>query len=148
MSTGSENVSTGQGMEHAVSIGDVAMVVFAQLAQTAQLDDVTIGEHPNIFPVWDEHWTGKTGAIVRDEGALYRSIHDVGAGQNTKPGQTPSMWTRIADPAEEWPAWAQPIGVHDAYAAGAKVRHGGSRWQSAVDGNVWEPGVYGWTEAV
>lgn len=41
--------------------------------------------------------------------------------------------------------WA--VGAHDAYAAGDKVSHGGKHWTSTADANVWEPGVYGWTEA-
>ena len=34
-----------------------------------------------------------------------------------------------------------------AYAQGAKVSHNGKHWISDVAANVWEPGVYGWTEA-
>ena len=56
------------------------------------------------------------------------------------------MWTRIADPAQEWPEWIQPTGAHNAYAQGAKVSHNGKHWISDVGANVWEPGVYGWTE--
>ena len=48
--------------------------------------------------------------------------------------------------ADEWPEWVQPTGAHDAYAQGAQVSHNGKHWISGVDGNVWEPGVYGWTE--
>ena len=55
-------------------------------------------------------------------------------------------WGLCADPAEEWPAWSQPQGAHDAYAKGAKVFHSDKHWTSNVDNNVWEPGVYGWTE--
>jgi hypothetical protein len=29
---------------------------------------------------------------------------------------------------------------------GAKVSHNGKHWISDVDNNVWEPGVYGWSE--
>ena len=128
-------------------VRDVSGIAFVCLAQTEQLDDVTIAENAELFPVWDLNWTGRAGSIVQDEGALYRSIHDVGAGQNTKPSTTPSMWTRIGDPGDEWPQWIQPIGAHDAYEKGAKVTHAGKRWVSAVDSNVWEPGIYGWTEA-
>lgn len=48
--------------------------------------------------------------------------------------------------AEAWPAWSQPTGAHDAYSAGDRVSHSGKHWTSDADGNVWEPGVYGWTE--
>lgn len=47
---------------------------------------------------------------------------------------------------EEYPAWVQPLGAHDAYAQGAKVSHNGKKWTSDIANNVWEPGVYGWTE--
>lgn len=56
------------------------------------------------------------------------------------------MWTRIGNPLEEFPEWVQPIGAHDAYSKGAKTSHNGKKWVSEADGNVWEPGVYGWVE--
>lgn len=39
-------------------------------------------------------------------------------------------------------------GAQSAYAMGAKVSHNGKHWISTADANVWEPGVYGWEEAV
>jgi hypothetical protein len=29
---------------------------------------------------------------------------------------------------------------------GDKVSHNDKHWESQVDNNVWEPGVYGWVE--
>lgn len=122
-----------------------AAISFVLMAQAEQIDDVTITEHAELFAAWDINWTGKAATILQDEGALYRSIHDVGPGQNTKPSQTPAMWTRIGNPADEYPEWVPPIGAHDAYLAGAKVTHSGQRWVNAHgDGNIWEPGVFGW----
>lgn len=43
-------------------------------------------------------------------------------------------------------AWKQPVGTTDAYKTGDIVSHNGKTWVSSVDNNVWEPGVYGWTE--
>lgn len=84
---------------------------------------------------------------VSEGGNLYRSIHDVlTTAQNTKPSETPSMWTQIGNPQEEYPEWYQPIGAHDAYSMGDKVSHNGKHWKSTVNNNVWEPGVYGWEE--
>ena len=62
------------------------------------------------------------------------------------PPVTPALWAVTSDPAEEWPEWSQPLGAHDAYQKGDKVSHNGKHWISTADGNVWEPGVYGWTE--
>ena len=127
---------------------EVSSIVFVSLAENNLIDDVTIAEHPKLFVEWTESWTGKAGTIVSDEGGLYRSIHDVGAGQNTKPSTTPSMWTPVGDPAEEYPEWSQPIGSHDAYSLGDKVSYGGKHWKSTENNNVWQPGVYGWEEVV
>lgn len=44
--------------------------------------------------------------------------------------------------------WIQPTGAGDAYALGAVVTHNGKTWRSDYAANVWEPGVYGWTEVV
>ena len=45
--------------------------------------------------------------------------------------------------AELFAPWAYPV----AYTVGQLRRHNGKYWTSNVDSNVWEPGVYGWTEA-
>lgn len=125
----------------------VAEIMFVKMAQEQQLDETTISEYPDLFVQWDENWRGKAGDIVQDEGQLYRSIHDVtDAGKNRKPSETPSMWTRIGNPLEEFPEWVQPVGAHDAYDKGAKVTHSGKKWVSDTASNTWEPGVYGWTE--
>ncbi len=127
----------------------VAEIMFVKAAQEEQLDEVTINEYPELFIQWDENWRGKAGDIVQDEGKLYRSIHDVNdAGQNRKPSETPSMWTLIGKPGEEFPEWVQPLGAHDAYDKGAKVTHNGEKWVSTASANVWEPGVYGWEKYV
>ena len=136
---------------------DTASLVFVHLAQTEQFDDVTMLEHFELFPTWTEHFTGVRNTIVQDDGLLYRSLHDIGPGQNVKPSVNVgssgvgSLWKRIGNPLEEWPEWSQPIGTLDAYTLGAKVSHNGKRWIcTGVGGdgvwNVWEPGVYGWSE--
>lgn len=63
------------------------------------------------------------------------------------PNLAVSLWVQVDNPAEEWPEWRQPTGAHDAYEKGYKVSHNDKHWISNVDNNVWEPGVYGWTEA-
>jgi hypothetical protein len=128
---------------------EIASLVFVQMSQNGTFDDITISEHPSLFPTWTSKWTGKAGTILMDEGGLYRSLHDVtNVGQNTKPSSTPSMWVRVADPTEEYPEWVQPLGAQDAYQMGAKSSHNNKNWVSTVDNNVWEPGVYGWEEVV
>lgn len=97
------------------------------------------------------------GMLVRDDdGVLYRSI----TGTQERPTEllyhpkdVPALLEKVEEggeeaPSEEYPEWVQPTGAHDAYEQGAKVSHNGKKWTSDVGGNVWEPGVYGWTEVI
>lgn len=52
------------------------------------------------------------------------------------------------DPSPTHPEWVQPEGAHDAYSTGDIVTHNGKTWKSNTEGNVWEPGVYGWDEVI
>lgn len=45
------------------------------------------------------------------------------------------------------PEWVQPSSTNP-YMKGDKVRHNDLVWVSEVDNNVWEPGVYGWSEVI
>ena len=45
------------------------------------------------------------------------------------------------------PDWVQPIpGIFDGYSLGSYSFHDGLVWQSLIDANVWEPGVFGWRD--
>lgn len=52
----------------------------------------------------------------------------------------------VVPPVEEYPAWKQPTGAHDAYAIGAKVTFEGKRYTSKINANTWSPNAYpaGW----
>ena len=86
------------------------------------------------------------GQIRRYKDVLYRCVQAHTSQADWTPDTAASLWSKTSDPAEEWPAWSQPVGAHDAYEKGAKVSHKDKHWTSDVAANVWEPGVYGWTE--
>ena len=107
-----------------------------------------------IYPKWEDN-IGKT--ITNDDiakglnryqhnGELYKVVQPTVFQTQYEPGAegTSSIFVKIS--LEEWPEWIQPTGSHDAYAKGDKVTHNSKKWTSDVDANVWEPGVYGWTE--
>ena len=105
---------------------------------------------PDAFPVWSADSVSYTAenpqSKVRYGDLLYKCLTSHTSQESWKPDVSPSLWVRIDDPAIEWPEWRQPQGSHDAYPKGAKVSHNGNKWTSDIDANVWEPGVYGWTE--
>lgn len=128
------------------SVQSVSVAAFVALCEAGTLDETTASEHAELFAPWTFPMNYKVGQIRAHGGRLYRCLQDHAAQESWVPDVSPSLWVAISDPAEEWPAWSQPIGSTDAYNAGDKVRHNGKKWTSDMDGNVWEPGVYGWTE--
>ena len=45
-------------------------------------------------------------------------------------------------PGEEWPAFVQPAGAHDAYKQGDKVTYNGQHYICKIDNCVWNPDAY------
>ena len=113
-----------------------------QLAVT--LDDETALTGVELFPPWSVGKAYATGDRVQHEGTLYKCVQGHTSQADWTPPATPALWTAVS--LDEYPAWVQPTGAHDAYSKGDKVTHSGKRWTSDVDNNTWEPGVYGWTE--
>ncbi len=123
-------------------------LMFVTMAEAGSIDVATAAEHAELFAEWSYPIAYKEGQIRRYGGKLYRCVQAHNSQEDWTPEAAASMWAITADPAEEWPAWSAPVGAHDAYAAGAKVSHQEKHWFSDMDGNVWEPGVYGWSEVV
>lgn len=138
-----EGTDAGTEITKATETGGI---MFVTMAETGAIDDVTAAEHADLFSPWAYPVGYTKGNIRRYNGALYRCLSDHNSQADWTPDAAPSLWVSVSDPAEEWPQWSQPVGAHDAYNAGAKVSHNGKHWISTTDGNVWEPGVYGWTE--
>ena len=129
------------------SVQSASAVAFVALCEVGTLDTVTASEHAELFAEWAYPVAYTVGQFRRYNGKLYKCVQAHTSQADWTPDTAASLWSVAADPAEEWPAWSQPVGAHDAYAAGDKVSHNGKHWTSNVDSNVWEPGVYGWTEA-
>ena len=135
------NTAIGQNAE-------VSSIAFVTMAEKGDIDGETAGEHADLFAEWAWPVAYVVGQLRVDpeNKALYRCIQAHTSQEDWPPRNTPALWARAADPAEEWPEWSQPVGAADAYALGAKVSHNGKHWISTCDSNVWEPGVYGGDE--
>lgn len=107
--------------------------------------DETALQAITLYPYWKENLKVEEGARYQHNGILYKVIQAHTTQADWTPDKTPALWAVVS--LEEWPEWIQPAGSHDAYNAGAKVIHNGTKYISEVDGNVWEPGVYGWSVA-
>lgn len=128
----------------------VDSIVFVILAESGAIDEVTATEHSEIFAPWEpdvQYGSGNLRRYPESDGKLYKCIQAHKSQADWTPDVAVSLWVAAGDPAEEWPAWSQPIGAQDAYMSGDKVSHRDQHWISSVDANVWEPGVYGWAAA-
>lgn len=101
---------------------------------------------PELFPVWRAGQAYKVGERVQSGGVLYRCLTAHTSQTDWTPEAAVSLWAQVLIPDQgEVPAWVQPESTNP-YSMGDRVTHGGKTWESTVDNNVWEPGIYGWRE--
>ena len=113
----------------------------------ALLTDEQAATVPGIYPMWNGDGAAyAVGDRVQYAGALYKCLQAHTSQSTWTPTDAPSLWANVLIPTPgEIPDWEQPDSTN-AYSKGDKVKHNGKIWTSDTDGNVWEPGVYGWTE--
>lgn len=113
------------------------------------LPDEQAATVPEFYPIWQSGEQYLSGDRVRYHDGFYRCIQQHTAQDNWTPSDAPSLWAAIIDstvPGEySYPDWVQPESTNP-YKIGDQVYHKGKYWESSVDGNVWEPGVFGWFE--
>lgn len=114
----------------------------AQAVPDAQAVDAVV-----FFPAWVEDGHYAAAYRVRHEGKLYRCLQSHDAQVRWEPGVAVSLWAEVLPGQDDTPIgeWVQPDSTNP-YMQGDKVYHNGKTWASDIDNNIWEPGVYGWTE--
>ena len=100
-----------------------------------------------LHPKWNGDGVQYTaGQRVQDDGILYTVLQAHTSQPDWKPTAAPSLFAKVLIPDPTViPEWEQPDSTNP-YSKGDKVMHNSKTWVSDIDGNVWEPGVYGWTE--
>ena len=114
----------------------------------AMLTDEQALTVPLIYLAWSSDGISyAAGDRVMYGGVLYKCLQAHTSQSTWTPTDAPSLWAKVLIPTPGViPDWEQPSSTNP-YAKGDKVKHNGKIWISDIDGNVWEPGVYGWTEA-
>jgi len=113
------------------------------------LPDEDALEAVELFPVWAADTAYEAAVRVRYGDKLYKCVQAHTSQADWTPPDTPALWTEVAEPGTI-PVWVQPTGAQDAYMKGDKVHYptkDDTVYVSTVDNNVWEPGVYGWSES-
>lgn len=130
-----------------MSIVSEARELRAQFVKLRNLatDEMSL-QVPNLYPVWKANLDYVTGDRVLYDSVLYKVLQSHTSQETWTPDVSPSLFSRVLIPDENViPEWEQPDSTN-AYVKGDMVTHGGKTWTSNIDGNVWEPGVYGWSE--
>lgn len=116
-------------------------------AAASTMADETALTAIELFPAWA---VGKAYVVsdrVRYNGKLYKCVQAHTSQADWMPPAAPSLFAEVL-PGQGGTGigeWKQPDSTNP-YQKGDKVTHNGKTWVSTVDDNVWEPGVYGWTE--
>lgn len=109
------------------------------------LNDETALTAVEVYPQWREEGEEyKAGQRIQYNGVLYKVLIDHTSQRDWAPDVAFSLFAKVLIPdVDVIPEWEQPESTNP-YMKGDKVTHNGQTWVSIVDGNVWEPGVYGW----
>ncbi len=130
-----------------MTIEEKALRLRAQIEKNAAtMDDEEAVEYADLFPAWNESGVYAASDRVRYDGTLYRCLTAHTAQTDWTPEASASLWARVLAGQEgtEIGEWVQPDSTNP-YKKGDRVMHNGHTWESDIDGNVWEPGVYGWS---
>lgn len=126
---------------------EVTRLLIAQQINTLEVDDNTALRMVEYYPAWASGQAYTAGYKVQHGGKLWRCLQNHTSQDGWEPESAPSLWVKVLIPDETVvPEWEQPDSTNP-YMTGDKVTHNGKTWVSEVDNNVWEPGVYGWSEA-
>ena len=117
------------------------------MTETASLTEAEAVAATCLYPKWNGNGVAYAkGQRVQYDGVLYTVLQAHTSQAGWTPTGAPSLFAKVLIPDPTViPEWEQPESTNP-YAKGDKVTHNGKTWVSDIDGNVWEPGVYGWTE--
>ena len=100
-----------------------------------------------VIQEWESNKFYAQGSYAVRGEQLYKCLLEHTSQDDWTPENSPSLWAEVlpGQPGMEIGEWKQPDSTNP-YMKGDKVIHNGKTWVSDVDNNVWEPGVYGWSE--
>ena len=125
-----------------------ALELLVQAAPLSENETLALADLYEPWAAGVEYPAGKILKCGEDDNGdtiLFTVLQSHTAAENWPPGDTPALYKRIGFAESGVPLWVQPLGAVDAYVKGDTVSHKDAVWVSDINGNVWEPGVYGWS---
>ena len=126
---------------------EVTRLLIAQQINTLSVDDNTALRMAEFYPEWAAGVAYTAGYKVQRNGKLWRCVQAHTSQAGWEPENAASLWTEVlaGQDGTAIGEWVQPDSTNP-YMRGDKVNYNGKLYESEVDNNVWEPGVYGWVE--
>lgn len=123
---------------------EVARLLIRQQINTLSVDDNTALRMVEYYPAPDAA-SYAAGDRIQYNGKLYKCLQAHTAQADWNPVDAPSLWAEVlaGQDGTAIGEWVQPDSTNP-YMRGDRVTHNGKTYESEVDNNVWEPGVYGW----
>lgn len=125
-----------------------ARMLRAVIEQTVEtLTDTDALNTPELFPAWSGDGVSyTTGQRLYRNGELVKVLQDHTSQNDWLPESAPSLYAKVLTSIDGTILeWVQPDSTNP-YMKGDKVTHADKAWISDIDNNVWEPGIYGWSE--
>lgn len=124
----------------AIAAAETKLAEVSREALLADVDDEVALSMVCLYPVWQTGQTYKAGQRLRfGDGGFVKVLQDHTSQADWLPDATPSLYSVISDPAEEWPEFKQPTGAHDVYMAGDKTTYKGEHYTCKADNTAHSP---------
>lgn len=123
------------------------IVKLAQIQAMNIFDDEQAYKAKCAYPEWKTGTAYELGQYRNRNGILYKCLLAHTSQDDWTPENSPSLWAKVlpGQSGTDIGEWVQPDSTNP-YMKGDRVTHNGKTWESDIDNNVWEPGVYGWSE--
>jgi len=136
-----EQVLLGELRRHQEMAGQE---VFNQLAKSIVLKAASDNQAYAMRYMYDafdsDGYAYQAGDRLMYEDRFYKVLQDHVSQAEWMPDTAVSLYAEIANPAEQWPEWRQPVSAETAYALGAQVTYAGQKYISQIASNTAEPG--------
>lgn len=121
-----------------------------------RVDDIHAGTAEDPIP-YNGNMELVENLYYTQDGVLYRCTRSTGTAVYNALSELVGLYVEVVTSGTEEPTepeepagdevaeWVQPDSTNP-YMIGDRVLHNGNTWESTVDNNVWEPGVYGWEQ--
>jgi hypothetical protein len=139
------NPATGKEESYQLNQGTYGRPQWFDANTMKEITETELGDLVNAYQSWEISKAYQASEKFKYNGKVYFVIQSHTSQAQWTPDIVPALYRQIP-PDQVIAPWKQPAGAHDAYKKRDKVSFNGSNWESTIDANVWQPGIFGWVK--